>query len=571
MLRALLKQSAVLCTVALLGAVIAFLQYEHWPPGQHLMGSGWDSGIFAYCGHVLAETHRLYAYCTDNKPPGIFLLNALASLVAHDSKDWRAIWGFTWLAQTLAWVGVGVLASHGGKSRYGWLVAGVGAVSTFQVLDGAATVEMFSLPMQVVVAWAAYHLLARPNVRTVPVAILGGLAIGGLFAMRTNNVASGILIAGVCLLALVRGQRMHAAMIVLGGVVGTAASVFVTLYFSGGVEAFRGAMEFTLAQGVNYLGTNRESRLVAAASNLVWAASLFVSFFGVIMLERAAMARREEPPMRLAVPTPLSSLRVAARDPWVLLLAVWLLFEIAFSTASARRYPHYAQMLLVPIAIFLGELLSVRAHQLTRTVRSETEDNDGWGSFARTLLVVGGCVLAVLPNARAQTQLYSEGVRERIYARRIADTLALSGASRDGVFLWGAPPAIYLFLGNAAPVRHIAPLTLATPGFSRPEYFTETISCLAGSAPAYIVDTFDRSQIGLNRGDIPSPTLEETAGFVALRAFIKRHYEFDRHFVSNRTALWRRTSSIVGMRDSSGVAARDCRPRPNTWSLHAQQ
>lgn len=568
MFRGLLKHSAVWCTVILLGAVIAFLQYEHWPPGQQLMGSGWDSGIFAYCGHVLAETHRLYAYCTDNKPPGIFLLNALASVVSHDPRDWRAIWGFTWLAQTLAWIGVGVLASHGGKSRYGWLVAGVGAVSTFQVLDGAATVEIFSLPMQVVVAWAAYHLLMRPNVRTLLVATIAGLAIGGLFAMRTNNVASGILIAGVCLIALLRGHRAHAALIVLGGVIGAAATVSVTLYFSGGSEALRGAMEFTLAQGVNYLGTNRESRLIAAASNVVWGASLFVSFFGIIMLERAAVARREQPHVSLAVPTPLSSLRAAARDPWVLLLAVWLLFEIAFSTASARRYPHYAQMLLVPMAIFLGELLSVRALQVSRPDSGDTEEGDAWGAFARTLLVVGGCVLAVLPNARSQTQLYSEGVRQRVYARRIADTLAFSGASRDGVFLWGAPPVIYLFLGNAAPVRHIAPLTLATPGFTRPEYFTETISCLAGSAPAYIVDTFDQSQIGLNRGDIPSPTLEETPGFVELRTFILRHYEFDRYFVSNRTALWHRTSSIAAMRDSSGVVARDCRPHPNTWSLH---
>lgn len=570
MLRGLLKKSAVLCTVILIGAVIAFLQYEHWPPGEQHMGSGWDSGIFAYCGHVLAETHRLYAYCTDNKPPGIFLLNALASMLSHDTRDWRAIWIFAWLAQTLAWVGVGVLASHGGKSRYGWLVAGVGAVSTFQVVDGAATVEMFSLPMQVVVAWAAYHLLMRPNVRTVLVASIAGLAIGGLFAMRTNNVASGILIAGVCVLAFVRGERRHAAGIVLGGIVGTAIWVLVTLYFSGGGEALNGAMEFTLAQGVNYLGTNRESRLVAAGSNLVWSASLFLSFAGVILLERSAAARRElfigSPP----VSSPLLSMREAARDPWVLLLGLWLVFEIAFSTASARRYPHYAQMLLVPMAIFLGELLSVRSLHAARTEAGDTDDSDGWGSFARTLLVVVGCLAAVLPNARAQTKRYSEGVSERVYARRIADTLAAEGASREGVFLWGAPPAIYLFLGNAAPVRHIAPLTLATPGFSRPEYFTETMSCLAGSAPLYIVDTFDQSQIGLHRAEVPWPLLEETPGLVMLRDFIKRHYEFDRYFVSNRTALWRRRSSVIAMHDSSGVVARDCRPHPDSWKLQAR-
>ena len=570
MFRGLLKKSAVLCSVILLGAVIAFLQYEHWPPAEQRMGSGWDSGIFAYCGHVLPETHRLYAYCTDNKPPGIFLLNALASMISHDAKDWRAIWAFAWLAQTLAWVGVAVLASHGGKSRYGWLVAAVGAVSTFAVLDGAATVEIFSLPMQVVVAWAAYHLLMRPGVRTVWVASIAGLAIGGLFAMRTNNVASGILIAGVCVRALMRRERLHAAGIVLGGVVGTAVWVLVTLYFSGGVEALRGALEFTLAQGVNYLGTNRESRLVAAASNLVWSSSLFLLFAGVILLERSAAARREvfigSPP----VSSPLLSMREAARDPWVLLLGLWLIFEIAFSTASARRYPHYAQMLLVPMALFLGELLSVRALHSARTEVGDSEANDGWGSFARTLLVVGGCLLAVLPNARAQTQRFSEGVSARIYARRIADTLAAGGASREGVFLWGAPPAIYLFLGNAAPVRHIAPLTLATPGFSRPEYFTETISCLAGSAPLYIVDTFDKSQIGLNRAEVPWPLLEETPGLVQLREFIKRHYQFDRYFVSNRTALWRRRSSVIAMHDSSGVVARDCRPNLNSWRLHAK-
>lgn len=558
MLRALRNNGAEVCTILLIGLVIAALQFAHWPLGEPGMGSGWDSGIFAYCGHVLAETHQLYAYCTDNKPPGIFLLNALASKASTYGTDWRAIWTLTWFAQTLAWVGVGKVAIRAGASQDGWLVAAVGAVSTFIVLDGAATVEIYSMPLQVIVAGAVYCLLSRPDRGVILCSSIAGAALAALFVMRTNNVAAGVLVLGLCIQLAVQGNWRRAFAIALSTFVAMALALTLLLFMSGGMNAVRGTMEFALSQGVSYLATHRESRLAAAASNLLWASSLFVLFAGAVYLERSAIARASDSAL-----API--LRHARRTPWIRLLSAWMVVEVAFSTASARRYPHYSQMLLVPMALLLAEFLDKRT---VHVEDSERRQFTGWPALRRVIVVVLGCLVAVLPIARSQMAEGSEGQRLRVYARRIAGTLSDLGASKDGVFLWGAPPSIYVFLGTAAPVRHIAPLTLATPGFTKPQYFVETIGCLAGSAPEFIVDAYDGTTVGLQRGRFTVPTLAEPEGFDQLRAFVKQHYTRERLFVSARTALWRRSSTVLAMRDSSGVESKDCRPHAGTWRMH---
>lgn len=132
-----------LVAAAILGLTTALLLFVHWSPFESGSGSGFDSGVFVYCARALRSSGDLYGYCTDNKPPGIFLVYALADSAPKRLGVWVAIWILAWAAISFTWIAVARLLGRdlGGRA---WVVALLGVFSTYAIIDGAVTVEVCS-------------------------------------------------------------------------------------------------------------------------------------------------------------------------------------------------------------------------------------------------------------------------------------------------------------------------------------------------------------------------------------------------------------------------------------------
>ena len=92
------KTSLLTALVLLLIAGMIFIIQIGVDPSYKNMTT--DSGTFAYCGKVIVNGGLMYRDCWDNKPPGIYYLNALAILLGGPNPF--AIWLFQAVWLTMA-------------------------------------------------------------------------------------------------------------------------------------------------------------------------------------------------------------------------------------------------------------------------------------------------------------------------------------------------------------------------------------------------------------------------------------------------------------------------------------
>lgn len=537
----------------LLIALVAALQWIAWSPLETHAGSGFDSGIFAYCGRALAAVGSVYAACTDNKPPGIFLINAFASTFADAADDWRPIWSLAVVAQVAAWLGVVALLRPLLGAR-AWVAAAVGVYSLFVIYDGVVTVEIFSLPLQILVATVCLQAGRGARGAGWRFGVAGG-ALAILFLLRANHIGVGVLVAG-SLWHTARQQSVRRAVVgvlcAIGGGITVAAGVLAA---SGGLEALDGMLTFAIRQNAAYSAATVSARIAAGVSNLMWVTVLVspIAAGCLFVLDPAAVLIRGKRLMR---------------EGLLPMLLLWLLGELALSAVSGRRYPHYAQLQLIPTLLVLAVVL---AGLLERHGVRETAEGTGrpWaiGRAAVFSLVLPSLLLlpSILPTIRAFASPNSPDRALRNFTVRLASRLDSLGASDGGVFLWGAPPAVYILLGTGAPVRHISSVALTTPGFSTDAYVREVVQCLEGSRPLLIADGYDGTQLGMSAGPTPVPSFTAMPLLDTLRAYVRSAYVREGLVSGTGVALWRRRPAERGA--GRGPTARDCRPVRGQWRL----
>jgi hypothetical protein len=533
--------ASLAAVVALLSAVLILF---HWSPLEASVGSGFDSGVFAYCARALRLTGDLYRFCTDNKPPGIFLVYALADSASVSVGVWPAVWCLAWISISLTWVLVARILRPALGSR-SWLLAIVGVFSTYLIIDGTVTVEVFSLPFQILVLVSAARMFKSQE--SLLWTALGGAASVMLFMLRANNVgASVLLLLGVAHLLMFSGSRMlslrHAIAMTVGGVF----AGVVVMFLAGGVSAVTGLVDFAIQQNRGYSSAQQSSRVAAALSGVAWAFTLLPMF----MVGTAVSVREVDVP---------NVLRGLLKDPWSRATLVWLLAEVVFCAVSARRFPHYAQLLLVPSTVVCGQILS-RFWQVADRVQKSAPSLKS--VLLLCLITCASGLLAVAPVIRQEARGESDERVTRRYFTRLTNEARRLGASSGGLFLWGLPPVVYLSLGVSSPTRFISPVTLATPSFSRAEFFDETVECLAGTMPSIILDGFDATVLGLNRGPSAVPNLVELPAFAKIRAFVLANYTYEQRLAGTEVGIWKRLGNVKPHGNG-----RDCRAKQGTWSM----
>src|SRR2546428_596771 len=138
-----------------------------------------DTGVFTYVARLIGEGGLPYRDAWDHKPPGVYLIDAVALAVA-------GLWGL-WAAEVVALALAAILSYRalantglGGAAALAGTFAWLVALPRLFLEDGVQTnfSELFALPLQL----AALDLFAReearprPTWRTAAIATLGGSA-----------------------------------------------------------------------------------------------------------------------------------------------------------------------------------------------------------------------------------------------------------------------------------------------------------------------------------------------------------------------------------------------------------
>lgn len=160
----------ILATVLASVPILAVTQFD-----AHARVDEFDAWLFAYYGREMLDGRVLYAELWDNKPPGIFWLNALGSWLSGG-----ALTGI-WALCAVATCGAAAVVFAVAKRLYGWSTAGIATVLAALYLN----------------IWLYHVGCNRPNTFFVPTE-LAGFALYCLALTGARRPRAALVAAGVC-------------------------------------------------------------------------------------------------------------------------------------------------------------------------------------------------------------------------------------------------------------------------------------------------------------------------------------------------------------------------------------
>lgn len=288
---------------------------------------GRDSGFFMYTGRELLRNRHLYTEIWDSKGPLIFWINSIGFLIGRDTR-----WGLfilEWLLLT-----TGALALYMGLSfKWSKTISYLATVTTFvalsRVFGNGNTIEEYNIIISSILILLFFKQIYSK--RTTFLTMIMGSLTGLAFALRANNIGTGLVVCFSFLLWLWQNHKKDALKAFLHMIIGFLTTLlFVSLsFFLRG--SFKELVDASILYNFSYSVQNNSSGIL----NSIIEASLFVGIgrFGVwgwvaIIGYVIALYR-------------LYQIKNNCSD-WVALATV-LLFptEIILSGISGRGFGHY--------------------------------------------------------------------------------------------------------------------------------------------------------------------------------------------------------------------------------------
>jgi hypothetical protein len=449
---------------------------------------GRDQGLYQYIGSGILEGRWPYADAFDQKPPLIYLVHALCTLVAGSSQMAIRV------ADLIAVLGIGALSTHvlrpaGGKG----LPAGVGALLAsgfyYTCFDYWHTAQ--------VEIWEGLCLLAalavaRSEKGGMRKPLLAGLLTGAAFLFKFPAAVPGLLIGIFYAVGWV-GPKPRSAAGALAGFIGSAVLVVAATVLPWALAGHLSPLiDILYGYNAHYVAGKIQPEV---PSSTFWldTAGIWTLCAGGLFLTTLALAWRRAAPDR--------------RDGLVLLL---LIIASWISVAAQRKYYGYHWGIVVPFVT----LAAVWGMQRTRVLGGGTR-----GLFSAAALVLAGFLLA--PNwdmnpewnyrrhvgaslARWTGRIDRAGFLSPFVGRYRYryDTLEILGREihrqavpGDTLCVLAFEPAIYSVSGLRCPSRFFASFPLGDPalGYRVKEYSDEHARALREMPPTFLVTIDPRS------------------------------------------------------------------------------
>ena len=458
------RENARTYGAALLIIIVVLLNMINVMPT--VSSQGRDSGIFAYTGQIIADDGGLpYRDAWDNKPPGVYYINALAFKL-FGVNLWALFTietAFTLAASFLFWWLLRSIFQHEWVALAGVLMFVLFVRHGALVRDSNRT-EVYAILPQVMCLALGYQFLRRPSIRW---GLALGLAASLAFLIRQTTVGvalafiPAILITHHPTLTDPRRWRWLASMIA-GGLAGLG---ITALYFlaQGALDDLIQATFVMPSQFHEWVGRAEPHRLpffiTVLTANYFW--QIFLPMLPFFMHVGWGIHRRWDNYDRTLM-------------TWAIAMFVVDLFTIDL---TGRSYEHYYVTLMPSLVL----VLTFSLHRLVthpyppHVVRASV----GY-LFFMMVLVVGSFIREYVDQRGTPFGPVQDDV-VAVYLQENTDP-------DDTVLVWGASSAINFQSRRDSPTEHHYAYALLVPGMTTEADIQNFMDELNHAQPAIIVD-----------------------------------------------------------------------------------
>ena len=426
-------------------------------PGLYF-GPTFDAAAFMLVGSGIRTGGLPYRDYWDDKPPGLYLLNALSQA----SFPWLDRWLVCWLLTLGFTVVAAVILESVLRPRIGpvmaWVASLVGTffVACYPMALGGGYGESFALPLLLAAVW----LLGRNDRRLITVALTGLLLSGAcLLSLQSVPAAAMIGLAAVIGSTILTSSK-RLIVLIAAGVVPPLLVVAWLVANGAGSQAYDQLIRYNVA----FYRTNEQSGF--------WARLLIGLYFLAALIPSVTaqvagwLTKRE----RID--------RVAAA------CLAWAVASLAILVYEQRVFMHYL-ILVAPPLVIVGAPTFARLWARLR---------DPGPSRRRMAMVAEGTALALLASAMVLGATWP-GSSLAITNSWRDDQLAVSNwvsantPASATLFVWGDHPETYLSSGRTPASRFIYMDPMTTEGYWSPQESTDFLAGWQYNPPGIIVET----------------------------------------------------------------------------------
>jgi hypothetical protein len=456
-----------------------------------VFGPSLDAAVFDVVGWRVIEGVPLYGGIWDHKPPGIYLLTA----VAEAGRGFVYPWLITWMISVVATAATGLLVARL-LVRAGFRHVAPAVAILLVLLSGQYLISLgggLAEQPATVAATAAVLLAAAPTTTRRWVAAGALLAIGVLISVQAAPAALALVVLAVRGVTPLRGLAAAAA----GGL----AVILATVAALGVLGVLAPAIDAVFTYNAAYRLAAQDA--AGALSPLPWTVLALVPLLALGAAGLLAMRRWPE----------ARSLSLAA--------AAWTGGGLILLVVQGRFYAHYIVPIMVPLAV-LGGVGWADLDRLRQRRRRMTPILAGAGVV---LLLV-----ATLAGVAGGLQELRIWVAANDKARAIAGVIHGITIPGQTMLVWGNQPYLYRVSERAPALRYPYLFPLTTPGYATPALIAEMRADLERDPPAVVVDA-GSPDVG-QPGGLPLLIYRPTATegreldlLDPLREFVREKYE----------------------------------------------
>jgi hypothetical protein len=495
--------NAIVC-ILLLFMVMAVLQQAN-PLNTNLQR---DSGAFIYVASSFFKGGMPYLTAWENKPPGVFFVNALGLLLGKGTR-W-GIWGVEFIFLYMAsWVAYKFL------SRYFDIIIAVAGSAIWLfglnlILEGGNFTEEYSLLFSFTALLCWTLSLQREHSPIFYDAVVG-LCTGIGIIFRPNNIGVQVSIILCILLFSLREKdflslRKRLLIIGLTAVIPILASALF-FYFNG---AFKEFLDASLLYNLSYTGRNSDflNSIIVGVNSLGLTAGVgALGYIAVLVHFKHQYIQGNISPIIL----------------WAVIDGV---LEALLSGLSGRSYQHYFICWLPFLAFCSAFLINIVLFDELKWLKRSTETTLVFATLACFIMIPG--VISGYYDSFNQLLFHREKGVQKVDP--VAAYIDASTQPGDFVLIWGFQAGLNYLSGRDSPTPYIMyPLFVPselTEQFSREYYqsLQETPPILVVDAsfysPAEIIPLNEKSPISWSKEHsiYPNPYLTE------VMAFIRKNY-----------------------------------------------
>ena len=460
-----------------------------------------DSGVFAYCGKVIIEGGLMYRDCWDNKPPGVYYLNAAAILLggANPFSIWlfQAVWltiaiqAYFLILRKIWGLGLATLAAF---MLILWVLYP-------DIFEGGNFTETYAI-LPVVLSMGAYWAYLRTG-KNYWVAVLGLLVAAG-FLLKPTYISMGLAAAVVIFYRDLRSRNYRPLIrkFLLFSISTLLPLVLVSLYWifqRDFYELWFAVFKHNIGyveSGFSFRSLYGTARLFLINQPMASLSALVIMSYSIFLFQhgRDLLLMRKPAETNSSIPGEGRMDRHPALVWWQAGLGLAMLLDLTFLAASGKKFGHYLQVML---PVMIASVLYL-FDMLVRSIREKSED--------RRLLVIACSAVLILflaglveiagkatPSMVELKAFWQTPSLTQYQPNELEQTIIDNSQPSDAVLIWGGHPSMNFLTARRSPTRYIFLQHLFSPTPAGQNGFNEFFQDLRTYPPALIVAQPDSS------------------------------------------------------------------------------